>query len=224
MAYFTEFWNTFLVFLDHQPPGWIYFFLFVGAFMENLFPPIPGDTLIVFGAYLAGRGVISIWPAYLAMWAGSALGCLAVYGLAFWKGRAFFLRLNIRFLSKENMDYTERWFSRYGNKIIVFNRFLPTARAFVGLMAGIGQMHPVRMVMYVMLGTFLWNSLLVYLGLMVGKNWQMVIDMMKTYNQVVLGMMVVGGIGLWFWHRKKKVKIKGLADEEDMDIKLDRQA
>ncbi|MDP6039678.1 MAG: DedA family protein [Candidatus Latescibacteria bacterium] len=206
--------------MNNQPPGWIYFFLCFGAFMENVFPPIPGDTLIVFGAYLAGIGVIGVWPAYFAMWVGSAVGCLLVYGVAFWKGRSFFLRLNLKFLNEENLDSAETWFTRYGDKIVVFNRFLPTVRAFVGIVAGISQMHPVRMTLYVLVGTFLWNSLLVYFGLMVGENWQLVIDVMKTYNRVLAVLMVAGGIGFWWWRRKKKAEEARV----EYDDRIDRQA
>lgn len=220
MEYFTELWDSFLVYLNNQPPGWIYFFLCFGAFMENVFPPIPGDTLIVFGAYLAGIGVIGVWPAYFAMWVGSAVGCLLVYGVAFWKGRSFFLRLNLKFLNEENLDSAETWFTRYGDKIVVFNRFLPTVRAFVGIVAGISQMHPVRMTLYVLVGTFLWNSLLVYFGLMVGENWQLVIDVMKTYNRVLAVLMVAGGIGFWWWRRKKKAEEARV----EYDDRIDRQA
>lgn len=204
MEYLTELWNAFLAYLNDQPPGWIYFFLFLGAFLENVVPPIPGDTLIVFGAYLAGMGVIAIWPAYFAMWVGSAMGCLLLYGVAFVKGRAFFLRLNLKFLNEETLHRTETWFNRYGDKIVIFNRFLPTVRIFVGIVAGISQMHPVRMAIYVMFGTLLWNSLLVYFGLMVGENWQIVVAVLKTYNRVLAILLVVALIGFWWWRRKNR--------------------
>ena len=64
MEYWSQLGVSFLAFLNAQPPGWIYFFLFLGVFMENITPPIPGDMLIVFGAYLAGIGIIGLWPAY----------------------------------------------------------------------------------------------------------------------------------------------------------------
>ncbi|MGA1199995.1 MAG: DedA family protein, partial [Candidatus Latescibacterota bacterium] len=104
MEYLSELGTSFLAFLNEQPPAWIYLFLFLGAFMENVVPPIPGDTLIVFGAYLAGVGIIQVWPAYMVMWVGSALGCLLVYGLAFWKGRAFFLKFQFRFATEAHLD------------------------------------------------------------------------------------------------------------------------
>ena len=91
LAYFTELWNSFLAYLNNQPPGWIYFFLFLGAFLENIVPIIPGDTLIVFGAYLAGIGLIAIWPAYFVMWIGSAVGCFAPLRHSFCKGTVVLL-------------------------------------------------------------------------------------------------------------------------------------
>lgn len=204
LSFLTQAWGQFLDFLDDQPPELICFFLFLGAFLENLIPPIPGDTLIVFGAYLAGIGIVRLVPAYLAMWLGSTLGCLLVYAVAYWKGRAFFLGFRSRIFSERNLDRVEAGFSRYGDRIVIFNRFLPTVRAFVGIVAGISRIHPVRMFVYVVVSTLLWNSLLVYFGLKVGENWGLVADALRTYNRVILVLMAAGGIGYWLWRRKKR--------------------
>jgi membrane protein DedA with SNARE-associated domain len=214
--------SLFLAFLNGQPPAWIYVFLFIGAFMENVVPPIPGDTLIVFGAYLAGIGIIQVWPAFFVMWAGSAIGCLFIYALALWKGRAFFLKFKFRFATEAHLDSAEAWFTRYGDKVVIFNRFLPTVRAFVGIVAGISRLSPVRMTIYVALSTFLWNSLLVYFGLKMGENWEVVIDVMKTYNRVVLALLAVAGIGFWIWRRRKKMEENKIVGDKEAPV--DRQA
>ncbi len=210
MEYLTQLWDGFLAYLNTQPPGWIYFFLFLGAFLENVAPPIPGDTLIVFGAYLAGIGVIEVWPAYIAMWVGSALGCLLIYGVAYVKGRDFFLRFEARYFKESKIEIAEAWFEKYGVRIIVFNRFLPTVRAFVGIVAGIIRTNPLRMTLYVIIGTFLWNSLLVYFGLMVGENWQLVTTVLQTYNQVVITLAVVAG-GIYYLVKRRR---RGAAEEQ----------
>lgn len=223
MEYFGQLWDGFLVYLNDQPPGWIYFFLFLGAFMENVFPPIPGDTLIVFGAYLAGIGVIAVWPAYIAMWIGSAVGCLLVYGIAYIKGRDFFLRLEERWFNESKIAVAETWFEKYGTRIIIFNRFLPTVRAFVGIVAGIIRMNPVRMTLYVLIGTFLWNSLLVYFGLKVGENWQLVITALQTYNQAVISLAVIVGV-IYYWMKRRRRKVaEEIFDREATTATEDRQ-
>lgn len=220
MEYFGQLWDGFLAYLNTQPPGWIYFFLFLGAFLENVVPPIPGDTLIVFGAYLAGLGVIEVWPAYGAMFVGSASGCLLVYWIAYVKGRAFFLRLEARYFDESKIEVAENLFQKYGIRIIIFNRFLPTVRAFVGIVAGIIRMRPSKVVLCVLVGTFFWNSLLVYFGLMVGENWQLVITALKTYNQVVIGLALIGAACYYGWQWRKRVAAEGRGDETT-DVEVD---
>ncbi len=204
LSWVSRAWEQFLLILSDQPPELICFFLFLGAFLENLIPPIPGDTIIVFGAYLAGMGIVPLAPAYAVMWLGSTSGCLLVYAVAYWKGRAFFLGFRSRIFSEKNLDRVEAGFSRYGDRIVIFNRFLPTVRAFVGIVAGISRLHPLRMLVYVVLSTLIWNSLLVYFGLKVGENWGLVVDALRTYNRVILVLMAAGGIGFWLWRRRKK--------------------
>lgn len=199
-------WDAFLAYLNTAPPGWIYFSLFFVAFLENVTPPIPGDTIIVFGAYLAGINVINIWSAYLWMWAGSAGGCLAVYAVAYWKGREYFLRLESRFFDESKLEVAEAFFQRHGMKIVVFNRFVPTFRSLVGLVAGISRLPPLQMTIYVLVSTFLWNSILVYFGLKVGENWQLVTTMLQVYNKAVMSF-VIGVVVLytvWRIYRRSK--------------------
>ena len=58
---------------------WGYLFLFVSAFVENIFPPMPGDTFVVIGAFLVGRDQLLFIPAYLAATGGSLLGFMFLY-------------------------------------------------------------------------------------------------------------------------------------------------
>ena len=224
MEYFAEIWTEFLEFLRTQPPAGIYFFLFLGAFLENVVPPIPGDTLIVFGAYLAGIGIIRAMPAYLSMFAGSALGCMLVYALAYLKGRELFMKWEPRIFTEDRMRRGEAWFDRYGPRVVIFNRFLPTVRAFIGVVAGLSRMHPVRMFAYVILATLLWNSLLVYFGLMVGENWGLVVDVLKAYNRVLIVLIVIAVAGYFLWWRKRKRPKAGEETEsESASEPVDRQ-
>lgn len=204
MESFVELWEKFLAFLRIQPPAGIYFFLFLGAFMENLIPPIPGDTLIVFGAYLAGTGIIETMPAYVSMFAGSALGCMLVYVLAYLKGRELFTTWAPRTFTEDRMRRGRAWFNRYGPRVVIFNRFLPTVRIFVGVLAGLSRMHPFRVFVYVLLATFLWNSLLVYFGLMVGENWSLVVEVLRAYQRLLVVLMIIAGTAYFLWRRGRK--------------------
>jgi membrane protein DedA with SNARE-associated domain len=42
--------------LTSLPPAVLYLVLALVAAVENIFPPIPADTVVAFGAFLAARG------------------------------------------------------------------------------------------------------------------------------------------------------------------------
>lgn len=199
-----ELLDRFVAFVSASPPALIYLVLFLSAFWENLIPPIPGDSLIVFGAYLAGRGVLNPAEAFLSTWVGSFSGCMLVYAVGYRKGRAFFVARSPRVFSPERFAQAERWFDRYGGKLIVFNRFLPGVRCVIGISAGLSHVKPVRMALCVALGTLVWNGLLVYAGTLVGSNWKVILQVLKTYNHVMMGLLLAAGVTAALWHRRRR--------------------
>jgi len=210
-------------FISAYPPALIYLILFLGAFLENLIPPIPGDSLIVFGAYLAGRGVLNEAEAFVSMWLGSFLGSMLVYAVAYSRGRAFFVARSPRIFSPERFAQAERWFERYGGKLILFNRFLPGVRCVIGISAGIGGVKPLRMALYVALGTLVWNGILVYAGILVGSNWKLILQILKTYNRVMMILLVLAacaGAAIWYRHRRR---VQGVAEVERKGSHEDRR-
>ena len=212
-----EYFDRFVAFISGQPQALIYVALFLGAFLENVIPPIPGDSIIVFGAYLAGRGVLNEVEVFLYMWIGSFLGCMLAYAVGYFKGRAFFVAWSPRIFCAERFAQAERWFDRYGGKLIVFNRFLPGVRCVIGISAGMSGVKPVRMAFCVALGTLIWNGILVYAGVLVGSNWKLILRILNTYNRVMMILLILAAcIGAMVWYRRRgrgrggADKVKGL--------------
>ena len=213
-----ELLDQFVAFVSAYPPALICLVLFLGAFLENLIPPIPGDSIIIFGAYLAGRGVLNPAEAFLSTWIGSFSGCMLVYAVGYRKGRAFFVARSARVFSPERFALAERWFDRYGGKLIVLNRFLPGVRCVIGISAGISHVKPVRMALYVALGTLVWNGILVYSGILVGSNWKLILQILKTYNRVMMVLLILAaGVGAAFWYRRQRRASKGAEAEKESD-------
>ena len=82
-----EYLNRLSTELGQWPPALVYAVLVLSAFLENVIPPVPGDTVVVFSAYLVGRGILGWWPVYLATCAGGLAGFLAMYYLGYSRGR-----------------------------------------------------------------------------------------------------------------------------------------
>ena len=173
---------------------WGYLFLFVSSMGENLFPPLPGDTFVVLGAFLVGRGQLRFLPAYVACTAGSLLGFMILYFIGARWGRGFFEGKSGRFFSQKHLGRVENWFDRYGYFIIGGNRFLSGFRGVVSLAAGIARMDPKSVFGLALLSCTLWNGILIGMGVWVGENWAVIVE---HYQRVVFGLIVF--VIIFFW-------------------------
>ena len=57
--------------LESLPVGALYASLALVAAIENIFPPVPADTVVAFGSFLAARGHGTALGAFLATWVGN---------------------------------------------------------------------------------------------------------------------------------------------------------
>lgn len=174
--------------LEGMDAQWAYGLLFLSAVMENIVPPVPGDTVVVFSAYLVGRGVWSFWPVFFATVGGGVAGFMAMFFLGARCGRALFSGRRGRIFSAEGLDRAEQWLARYGIWLILANRFLSGIRSVIAIAAGIGGMAPARVVLGGALSMVVWNGLLLYAGMLLGQNWSEVGEVLKQYNRVLLAL------------------------------------
>lgn len=199
-----EYLNRLSAELGQWPPVLVYGALILSAFLENIIPPVPGDTVVVFSAYLVGRGVLGLWAAYLATCAGGMLGFMAMFFLGYTRGRRFFVSRGGRLFSEENLAKAEGWLARYGLALVAVNRFLSGVRSVIALAAGMGRMDWKRVALAGLLSIALWNALMFYAGMLVGQHWGRVLEYLEEYNRILTGLLVAGALGLaWRWWRRR---------------------
>ena len=73
---------------------------------------------------------------------------------------------------RRHLELTERLFAKYGKKISFIGRLLPGIRTYVSLPAGLGKTRPRKFVLYTLAGVVIWNSLLTFIGMQLGRRWQ----------------------------------------------------
>jgi membrane protein DedA with SNARE-associated domain len=170
-----EHWvNDVIAYLLPQSDIFLYLFLFLSAVIENLFPPIPGDTITAFGAFLVGTGRLSYVLVYLATTAGSVTGFMILVLLGRFLEREFFMKKNYRFFSAESILSAEKWFSRYGYFVVLGNRFLPGIRSVISLVSGITQLNLLKVFILSIVSASIWNLLWIHIGFLLGNNWHSV--------------------------------------------------
>jgi membrane protein DedA with SNARE-associated domain len=189
--------------LEELDPRLAYGLLLLSALLENIVPPVPGDTVVIFSAYMVGRGTWQLWPVFGVTVVGGVLGFMVMYYMGLRYGRSFFSGRRGRLFSAEGLEKAEAWLARYGLGLLLANRFLSGIRSVIAISAGIGGMSWQRVFICGVLSMALWNGILLYVGLLVGQNWEEVSLLLKQYNRALVGLLIVAAlVGVWRWRTK----------------------
>lgn len=131
---------------------------------------LPGDSLLLTTGLLVNRGVIdySIHVVVLVLFIAAVLGDNTGYWFGKKVGRSLFKRQDSVIFHKANLIKAEKFYEKHGNKTIVLARFVPFARTFAPILAGISHMHYKTFVTYNIVGALLWAAGLTYLGYYAG--------------------------------------------------------
>lgn len=187
----------------------LYVFLFISAIIENIFPPIPGDTITAFGAFLVGVGRLNYFWVYFSTTAGSVVGFILLFLLAKYFGRKFFHDKNYKHFSIEKIEKTEIWIQRYGYWIILANRFLPGIRSVISVVSGISELNTCKVIILSFVSASLWNLIWIHTGFLLGCNWGTVKErftkIMIDYNIIAaITMILIVAIIIIRRYKKRK--------------------
>jgi membrane protein DedA with SNARE-associated domain len=185
--------DRFLSFLDSLPDSLIYFLLGLSAFVENVFPPAPGDTITAFGAFLVGTNRLQ----FPAMFISTTLGSLAGFMFLFWignlLGRRYFIERDFWYFKAEDIIRAEEWFRKYGYLLILLNRFFPGIRSVISIAGGISKLKILKVTVLALISCSVWNLIWISMGYSLGTNWETAKDKMEGimagYNVVFLGLL-----------------------------------
>lgn len=188
-------------------PILIYILLFTFAYIENLFPPSPSDMVIVIGGSLIGTGYLSFVPALVFSTGGSTAGFLTAFAIGWQLDKKLLHSGKLKFITVEAVERVENAFRKFGYYLIVANRFLPGTRAVISFFGGMSRLNVHKTLILSALSSLLWNIVLLYLGIMFGKNVGVVDKYLKTYSNIVVAVsvaIVVFFVVRYFINKKKK--------------------
>ncbi len=187
-------------------PAMAYLILGVSAYTENVVPPIPGDTVVILGAYLVSTGQLDFWGVYVSTTIGSVAGFVTMYYIGRKFGRSFiYKKSRSRIFKEEDIRKTEIWFGKWGYWVIAANRFLSGTRSIISLFAGLFHLNVLLVVALSIVSAAIWNGLLIFAGMLVGKNWEIISDIISQYNKIliVLTVFVIGYVIYRKYYKKK---------------------
>lgn len=147
---------------------------------------------------------------------GSVIGAIILYllGRLVTKERLYKLvdgRIGkiLRF-KKQDIDKSEEWFSKKGKSTVLFCRFIPIVRSLISIPAGMTKMEFSLFLIYTIIGSAIWNSVLTYLGFAAGNAWESVAKYVDYFAKITLIMFacVVCVCGFIVYKKRKFEKLR----------------
>lgn len=179
-------------FLSTVPWYWVLIVALLITALENIFPPAPCDTVLVFTGTLVGLNVVGFIPLVIVSTLGSAIGFAIMFRLGGKLGIKLVKSPKFTFINEDTMKKPERWLKKYGYFLIVVNRFLSGTRAIISFMAGMYKMRYDWTITLSAVSALIWNTILIYSGWLLGENWRKAEYYMTLYGRIIIP--TIGGI------------------------------
>ena len=179
-------------------------------FIENIFPPIPSEAVLLFGGFAVTAAKLNPWLVILSATAGSFSGALVLYGAGRWLGKERIKRIlngkagKILRFKPETVDKADEWFCKYRFRATFFCRCIPVVRSVISVPAGMSKMPFAPFCSLTVLGSTVWNTVLVWLGVAAGNAWKKVADYLGVYSKIVLAALILAAIGAVLVHKFRK--------------------
>ncbi len=189
----------------------IYLLMFLMPLVENVFPPSPSDAIIIVCASLIPLGTIHFVPALILTTIGSELGFMILYYLGTQVDKKVIHAGKFKFLSKGGLIKAEEWYNKYGNSILIINRFLPGVRPVLAFFAGLSEISLNKTIIFSLISALLWNSLTLYLGIVFGNNIERIDRFLYQYSRITIIIMIVGAATFlirYLYQKRKSKKIE----------------
>ena len=188
------------------PVGGIYLVLLAVSYLENVVPPVWGDTLVVLCGWLVGVGTLAFIPTVAVASLGGALGFATVYAVGRGLGDAVDDPSRLRWIPRAPVESARGWLLRWGQGVVVANRFLSGARSVISLLAGASRMPFGPTMLWASVSATAWCVLLVAGGMWVGTEWDRVLALLGAYGRgvsVVLAVVALCVAARWAVRRRR---------------------
>lgn len=177
-----------------------YLVLMALSALENVFPPVPADTAVALGAFLARRGEISVVPLAVLCWLANLASAFFTYVVGRRHGRGFFRDgWGRRILSPEMLKALEQAYAEWGTAGIFVSRFLPGLRAAVPPFAGVAGLPALQTMLPAAVASAIWYAFLAAAGHQLAANWDAVKTLVGDANRVlgIVALVVAAAFVLW---------------------------
>jgi len=176
---------------------------------------LPGDSLLFLcGIYSEtlmkdfslGNDFLNVTLLAAAISVMGIIGNTAGYWVGVKSGNYLFKKEDNFFFKKKYLYQSKDFFDKYGNKAVVFARFLPIVRTFAPVVAGIVNMNKKQFMFYNIVGSILWSVTMIFAGHYLYELFliQFKIDLKHYIEFIVIGIIAITTLPVLFKIIKNK--------------------
>ena len=189
-------------------------FGWVGVFglmvLENATGVTPNELILTFAGWMLierhGIAPSFIFVGGIYAGFGSAVGASIVYWVARSGGRpmidrfAKFFRIDLSLLSR-----SEQQMQKWGAWLIFAGRVLPGIRMLVSIPAGLARIPFPKFFFATFIGAYIWCTLFIGAGYLLGHEWMLISDYIKTHMPLVASLVAVAFSAYLAWRFRKRI-------------------
>ena len=191
-----------------------YLGIFFLIFIENIFPPIPSEVVLLFGGFMTTYSKLNIIGMTIFSTIGSVIGAIVLYYIGKLLNKERLKKIvsgkigKILCLKASDIEKADKWFDTKRNKTVFFCRFSPVVRSLISIPAGMSEMAMGKFLIYTTTGSLIWNAVLLFVGSKMGENWKKIETLISRYSHIILIILIIVFLVIIIYHfskRKKKI-------------------
>ncbi len=175
--------------------------------LESCALPISSEAVLGFAGFLSGEGKINFYLVVLSATVGTFIGSSLLYYIGQKKGRPLIEKYGKYFLiNKNDLDKATAWFKKYGGIAVFIGICLPVIKTYIGFPPGASLMNYKKFGFYIIFGSLIYNTVVAYLGLVVGENINAVLPYLNKFGLIII--LIVAAFIIIYIYRHIKFAFK----------------
>lgn len=179
-------------------------------FIENLFPPIPSEVVLLFGGFMTTYADLNIWLVIFWATVGSYLGACVLYFIGHFLSKERLYGIvsgkigKVLHIKYEHIDKAFLWFERRGSIAVLVCRCIPVVRSLISIPAGMAKMKFPLFSLLTILGSSVWNTALVFAGRFSKTAWNSLACYAELYSKIAFAAMISGAAIFYIIYKRRK--------------------
>lgn len=192
--------------------------------IENVFPPIPSEVILTFGGLMTTRTNLTVLGVIISATIGSLLGAIVLYLIGKILNKDRLIKIveskygRLLRVKRKDIESADKWFLEKGTGTVFFCRFIPVVRSLISIPAGMSEMSMVKFIIYTVVGSAIWNTVLVCVGAFAGSQIDNILNILDNVSHIILILLIVIFVVCAFLFYKSRLKKKANSEDENTNI------